>query len=109
VQATVQVTVQATVQATVRVMPRYFFHTQIGDDMISDTAGVVLRDPDHAWEVAQAMIADLLQGGEEDRPLLAASLVVVDEAGETMFELPFSEVLIPPAGGRGSGGPPVPQ
>jgi hypothetical protein len=85
-----------------RIMPRYFFHTQIGEDVIHDTAGVALRDPDHAWRVAHAMIADLLQDDEDDRSLLAASLVVTDEAGETVFEVPFSEALIPSAGSDGA-------
>ncbi|HWM80543.1 MAG TPA: hypothetical protein VNQ56_00655 [Pseudolabrys sp.] len=90
-------------------MPRYFFHTQIGDDVIRDTAGAVLRDPDHAWRVAQAMIAGLLEDGGDDRSLLAALLVVTDEAGETVFELPFSEALIPPPGGSDDEPPPVLQ
>jgi hypothetical protein len=29
-------------------MPRYFFHTQIGEDVISDPTGIELRDPDAA-------------------------------------------------------------
>ena len=40
-------------------MPRYFFNTRIGDDLIPDVEGEELRDPDHAWEVAKAMILDL--------------------------------------------------
>jgi len=37
-------------------MPRYFFNTRIGDDLIPDVEGEELRDADHAWEVAKAMI-----------------------------------------------------
>ena len=35
-------------------MPRYFFNTRIGDDVIPDAEGEELRDTDHAWEVAKA-------------------------------------------------------
>ncbi len=42
-------------------MPRYFFHTRIGNDLVTDPDGEELRDPDHAWEVARAMIRQLLQ------------------------------------------------
>jgi hypothetical protein len=89
-------------------MPRYFFHTQIGGDVIRDTVGAVLRDPDHAWEVAHAMIADLLQDDGEGQALLVASLMVADEAGETVFEVPFSEALIPSAGSDGADDEPTP-
>ena len=42
-------------------MPRYFFNTRIGDELISDPEGEVLRDPDRAWEMARAMIRELLK------------------------------------------------
>jgi hypothetical protein len=75
-------------------MPRYFFNTRIGDDLIPDTEGEELRDADHAWEVARAMIVDLLADRGEQAKLLAASLVVTDGAGEIVLEFPFSEALI---------------
>jgi hypothetical protein len=78
-------------------MPRYFFNTRIGDDLIADTEGAELRDPDHAWEVARAMIREILrdQGGPPD--LVKASLEVTDEQGEVVLAFPFSEALmIPP-------------
>jgi hypothetical protein len=72
-------------------MPRYFFNARIGDDVIPDAEGKELRDPDHAWEVAKALILEILQ----DQPgLLAACLEVTDRAGEIVFEFPFSEALI---------------
>ena len=37
-------------------MPRYFFNTRIGDELIPDPEGEVLRDPDSAWEIARAMM-----------------------------------------------------
>jgi hypothetical protein len=75
-------------------MPRYFFNTRIGDDLIPDPEGEVLRDPDHAWEVARTMIQEILrdQGGPPN--LLTASLEVTDEDGEVVLAFPFSEALI---------------
>ena len=42
-------------------MPRYFFNTRIGDELISDPDGEVLGDADRAWEMARAMIRELLK------------------------------------------------
>jgi hypothetical protein len=77
-------------------MPRYFFNTRIGDDLIADPEGAELRDPDHAWEVARAMIREILrdQGGPPN--LVKASLEVTDEHGEVVLAFPFSEALIVP-------------
>jgi hypothetical protein len=77
-------------------MPRYFFNTRIGNDLIPDPEGEELRDPDHAWEVARAMVRQLLQEGGEQPNLLAARLEVTDEAGEVVLEFPFSEAIVAP-------------
>ncbi len=74
-------------------MPRYFFNTRIGDDTIPDVEGEELRDADHAWEVAKAMIVDLLEDQAEFPNLLAASLIVTDQKGEIVLEFPFAEAL----------------
>ena len=75
-------------------MPRYFFHTRLGHDLVSDPDGEELRNPDQAWEAARAMIRQLLQS-EDTRPgLLSAVLEVTDADGEIVLEFPFSEVLI---------------
>jgi len=76
-------------------MPRYFFNIRIGNDLISDPKGAELRDPDHAWEVARTMILDILRDQHGQPSLVAAVLEVMDEAGEAVLELPFSEALIP--------------
>ncbi len=75
-------------------MPRYFFNTRIGDDLIPDVEGEELRDADHAWEVAKAMILDLLESEDKQPNLLVASLVVTDQKGDVVLEFPFSEALI---------------
>ena len=54
-------------------MPRYFFNTRIGDDTIPDVEGEELRDADHAWEVAKAMIVELLEDQGEHPDLLTAA------------------------------------
>ena len=77
-------------------MPRYFFNTRIGEDLIPDQEGETLRDPDHAWAVARAMIQEILRDQGEQPNLLAAFLVVTNEQGDVILELPFSEALISP-------------
>jgi hypothetical protein len=75
-------------------MPRYFFNTRLGDDLVPDTEGELLRDPDQAWKVARAMIRELLQTEVTDAKLLSAALEVTDEQGEIVLEFPFSEALL---------------
>jgi hypothetical protein len=75
-------------------MPRYFFNTRIGDEIIPDNDGEELRDPDQAWEAAKAMILDLLRDEGDHPSLLTALIVVTDESGEIVLEFPFSEALI---------------
>ena len=75
-------------------MPRYFFNTRIGDDTIPDVEGEELRDADHAWEIAKAMIVDLLEDQADHPNLMTASLVVTDQKGDVVLEFPFSEALI---------------
>ncbi len=75
-------------------MPRYFFNTHIGDELISDPEGEELRDLDRAWEVAQAMIRELLKTEGAERGLLSAVLQVTDDEGETVLEFPFAEAML---------------
>lgn len=76
------------------VMPRYFFNTRLGDEVVDDPDGELLRNPDHAWETARAMIMQLLRSEGTQRDLLAAVLEVTDEQGEIVLEFPFSEALL---------------
>ena len=80
-------------------MPRYFFHTRIGADTLTDEEGVDLRDPDHAWRVARATIGESLAEEADQARLMTACLVVTDETGETVFEFPFAEAIDAPAAG----------
>jgi hypothetical protein len=74
-------------------MPRYFFNTRIGDELIVDPEGEELKNPDRAWEVARAMIHELLRT-EEAQDLLRATIEVMDDEGEIVLEFPFSEALL---------------
>jgi hypothetical protein len=74
-------------------MPRYFFNTRIADELISDPDGEELRDPDRAWEIARAMIRELLKT-EGAGALLNAVIEVTDDTGEIVLEFPFSEALL---------------
>src|SRR5436305_14169117 len=74
-------------------MPRYFFNTRLGDELISDPEGEELRNPDRAWEIARAMIRELLKT-EDAGALLDAVLEVTDDTGEIVLEFPFSEAIL---------------
>lgn len=75
-------------------MPRYYFNTRIADELISDPEGEQLRDPDQAWEIARAMIRELLKLEGAEGGLLNATLEVTDDAGEIVLEFPFTEAIL---------------
>jgi hypothetical protein len=75
-------------------MPRYFFNTRIGDELISDPEGEVLRNPDRAWELARAMIRELLKTDGVAGGLVNAILEVTDDEGEIVLEFPFAEAIL---------------
>jgi hypothetical protein len=75
-------------------MQRYFFNTRIGDELIADFEGEELPDADRAWEIARAMIRELLKIEGAESSLLNAILEVTDEEGEIVLEFPFTEALL---------------
>jgi len=75
-------------------MPRFFFNTRIGDKLIDDPEGEELRDADRAWEVARAMILELLKTEGAGGALLSAVIEVTDAEGEVVLEFPFAEALL---------------
>jgi hypothetical protein len=75
-------------------MPRYFFNTRIGDELVADPEGEELRNPDRAWKVARAMILELLKSEGSSPVLLNAVVVVTDAAGEVVLEFPFAEAAL---------------
>lgn len=78
-------------------MPRYFFNTRIGNELILDPEGEELRDPDHAWNVARTTIREILKTEGEQARLLSAILEVTDDDGEIVMEFPFAEAIIDPS------------
>ncbi|HEY3790209.1 MAG TPA: hypothetical protein VGM09_00135 [Bradyrhizobium sp.] len=75
-------------------MPRYYFNTRIGDELVADPEGEELRNPDRAWEVARAMIRELLKTEGAERALLNATIEVTDDKGEIVLEFPFAEAIL---------------
>jgi hypothetical protein len=75
-------------------MPRYFFNVHIGEDALTDPEGQDLRDPDQAWNVAQAMAQNLMNTKFE-KPInwALAHIEVKDDMDEIILELPFLEAL----------------
>ena len=74
-------------------MPRYFFNTRIGSELVSDPEGEELRDPDRAWEIARVMIRELLKTEGVQDSLFNAVLEVTDDQGDIVLEFPFTEAL----------------
>ena len=75
-------------------MPRYFFNTRIGEELIVDPEGEELRNPDRAWDVARAMVQELVRSEGADGPLLSAVIEVTDDDGEIVLEFPFAEAIL---------------
>ena len=81
-------------QEVILTMPRYFFNARVGDELISDPEGEELRDPDRAWEIARAMIRELLKTEGMEAGLMNAILEVTNDEGEIVLEFPFTEALL---------------
>ena len=79
-------------------MPKYFFNTRIGGDVVRDPDGIDLRDADQAWDVARTTIRELLGSESQPRHLLSAHLEVTDASGQVVLEFPFTEALFDPSG-----------
>ncbi len=75
-------------------MPRYFFNTRIGDELVVDSEGEVLRNPDRAWEAARSMILEILKSESGNAGLLSAVVEVTDEDGDIVLEFPFTEAML---------------
>ncbi len=75
-------------------MPRYFFNTRIGGEVVADPEGEELHNPDSAWEIARAMIEELLKTEGAQAGLLKAVLEVTDDEGEIVLEFPFAEAIL---------------
>jgi hypothetical protein len=75
-------------------VPRYFFHLECDDNTVLDTTGAELRDPDEAWAAARATARNLMSTQTEAVVnWVSCSFSVMDETGEIVLEMPFSEVV----------------
>jgi hypothetical protein len=75
-------------------MPRYFFHLRGPDTHVPDPDGADFVNADQAWEAARRTAQTLMRTEvETEAEWLTCRFEVLDEAGEVVFELPFSEVL----------------
>jgi hypothetical protein len=79
-------------------VPRYFFNTRIGDELIADPEGEELRSPDRAWEVARSMIEELLRTEGTHAALLTAVIEITDDRGEVVLVFPFAEAMFGQSG-----------
>jgi hypothetical protein len=77
-------------------VPRYFFNTRIGNELLLDPEGEELRDPDQAWNVARTTIREILAAEGEQANLLGAIMEVTDDDGEVVLEFPFAEAIVDP-------------
>jgi Domain of unknown function (DUF6894) len=77
-------------------MARYFFNTRIGDELIVDPEGEELRNADRAWDIARAMIKELVKSEGTGGALLTAVIEVTDKDGEIVLEFPFEEAIFDP-------------
>jgi hypothetical protein len=84
------------------IMPRYFFNTRIGTELMLDPEGEELRDPDHAWKVARTTIREILKTEGGEAGLLNAILEVTDDDGEIVLEFPFAEAILDGSGDSGT-------
>lgn len=79
--------------ATGWAVPRYFFNTRIGEELVADPEGEELRNADRAWEVARSMIEELLRTEGTHAALLTAIIEITDEQGEVVLVFPFAEAM----------------
>ena len=62
--------------------------------MIADPDGEELRNPDRAWEVARAMILELLRTEGGNAALLSTVIEVTDAYGDIVLLFPFTEAIV---------------
>ena len=75
-------------------MPRFFFSLRCPDGSVIDPDGAEFANADEAYDMAARTARTLMAtdtDGEGD--WLRCVFEVADEAGEVVFELPFSEAM----------------
>jgi hypothetical protein len=78
-------------------MARFFFHLKSGGELITDDDGIELPGLNEATREALQSARELLaEAIKTAKPTLPEALVVVDESGRPVLELPLVEVLPEP-------------
>ncbi|ACA16761.1 conserved hypothetical protein [Methylobacterium sp. 4-46] len=72
-------------------MQRFYFNAQIGETLVADLAGEPLPDAEQAWHASRAVAAAMMRDLRNRETLREGSLVVTNEAGEVVVDLPFAE------------------
>ena len=68
-------------------MPLYYFTIDASDHGYSDGCGTVLSHNEAAREYAHRVMRELMEG---EHPTLGATMDVKDEAGHTVYSIPFN-------------------
>jgi hypothetical protein len=63
-------------------------------ETLFDFFNSLLESPDAAWEAAETLALQLLQGADSDPELLKAVLFVADETEQVVLEFPLTEALV---------------
>jgi hypothetical protein len=72
-------------------VPRYFFHTRDGDQLVADESGLELRDAEAAREEALRAAGDMVHDASiAGRDVSSQRLEVVDETGAPVLSVAFS-------------------
>jgi hypothetical protein len=79
-------------------MARFFIHLKSGGgELITDDDGIDLQDLREAtleaWQGARELLAEAIKTARHEVP---EAILVADESGKTLFELPLVEVLPEP-------------
>jgi hypothetical protein len=78
-------------------MARFFFHLKSGGELITDDDGIDLPGLGEATREALQSARELLaEAIKMAKPRLPEALVVADEAGQPLLELPLVEALPEP-------------
>ena len=75
-------------------MPKFYFHTKMGDELLPDPEGDELPDTDHAIKegimAAREILAEAIRAGKEPR---IEAIVIADGRGQQIEVVPLAEVL----------------
>ncbi len=75
-------------------MPRYYLHIHNGYDLERDPDGADFRDLQTARAEAERVIREVSRNWPQARRYM--TILIADEAGQTILRLPFADVMGPP-------------